>query len=283
MKAKLIIALISFFLLTGFFGSNYDTVEILTVSSYSTEAWKYKSKEGSKKDIGVVFLHGKRGNPSLDHNSKFINKMRDAGYDVVAPIMPWSQKRGYEGTREQGLEVVDEAVKLLGKSKVVVVGHSMGGMAALQYGARGVPSNVIGLVSVAAGHDPNNSGRIRNLTESAAESACVAMKSGKGADKGQYPEMNTGKEYSIDATAEYYCTYYSVNEYPDSLQIAEEIQTPTFILSGSKDRLTQVYSHEGIHFSLPENDLNQHETLPGKHKSVLFKNVDSVTGWIEKL
>ena len=283
MKTKLALVVVAFLFLTGFSGSSYDVVKITTTSSFKTEAWKYKSKGGNEKDIGVVFLHGKRGNPAIDHNSKFISKMRDAGFVVVAPIMPWSQKRGYEGTREQGLEVIDEAVEILDKPRVVIVGHSMGGMAVLQYGARGVPSNVVGLVSVAAGHDPNHSRKMRDLSEAAAESACVMMHSGKGADKSQYPEVNTGKEYSIDASAEYYCTYYSVNEYPDSLQIAEEIRTPTFILSGAQDRLTQVYSHEGIHFSLPENDLNKHEILPGKHKSVLFKNVDAVAGWIEKL
>jgi hypothetical protein len=95
--------------------------------------------------------------------------------------------------------------------------------------------------------------------------------------------MNNRKEYSINASAEYYCTYYSTNEYPDSLQIAENIKKPIFLLSGSQDRLTQVYSHEGIAFSLPENDLNLYETLPGKHLSVLYENVDAVTEWIESL
>lgn len=283
MKTRLTLIAVSFFFLTGFFGSSYDTVEITTTSAYSTEAWKYKSDGSSEQEFGIVFLHGKKGNPSLDHNSKFIKEMSNAGYTVIAPIMPWSQKRGYEGTRSQGLEVIDEAVKLLGKSKVVVVGHSMGGMAALQYGARGVPSTVVGLVSVAAGHDPNNAGKLRGLTEDAAETACAATKAGKGADKSNYPEMNMGKKYSIDATAEYYCTYYSLNEYPDSLQIAGSIKTPTFILSGSGDRLTHVYSHDEIFFSLPENDLNRQETLPGKHKSVLYKNVDAIIGWIERL
>lgn len=283
MKIKLTLITVSFFFLTGFFSSSHDTVEVTTTSTYSTEAWKYNSNGSSQQDIGIIFLHGKKGNPSLDHNSKFIKKMRDAGYVVIAPIMPWAQKRGYEGTRIQGLEVIDEAVKLLGKSKVVVVGHSMGAMAALEYGARGVPSSVVGLISVAAGHDPNNAGKLRSLTEDAAESACTAMKLGKGADKSNYPEMNMGKKYSIDASAEYYCTYYSVNEYPDSLQIARDIKTPTFILSASEDRLTHIYSHEEIFLSLPDNDLNYHETLPGKHKSVLFKSVDAINGWISRL
>ena len=283
MVFKLTLIAVSFFFLTGFFGNSYNTVEITTTSTYSTQAWKYKSNGSSEQDIGIVFLHGKKGNPGLEHNSKFINKMRDAGYVVIAPIMPWAQKRGYEGRRTQGLEVINEAVKLLGKSRVVVIGHSMGAIAALQYGAQGVPSAVVGLIAVAAGHDPNNAGKLRSLTEDASKSACTAMKSGKGTNKSDYPEMNMGKKYSINASAEYYCTYYNVNEYPDSMQIAGDIKTPTFILSGSADQLTHIFSHDEIYFSLPDNDLNHQETLPGKHKSVLFKNVDAIIGWIARL
>ena len=123
--------------------------------------------------------------------------------------------------------------------------------------------------------------KLRNLTEDAAASACAAMKSGKGAEKREYPEMNAGKKYVIDASAEYYCTYYSVNEYPDSLLIAGDITTPIFIVSGAEDRLTGIYSHGEIYSSLPDNDLNRYAILPGKHKSVLFKNVDAIIEWIE--
>ncbi len=283
MKIRIALTILSFFFVTGSYGSSYNTVNINTVSSYSTQLWKYKSSGRRENDVGVVFLHGKKGNPSLGHNRKFINKIRKAGYSVVAPIMPWAKKRGYEGSREQGHEVVDEAVKTLGKDKVVIVGHSMGGMAVLEYGTRDIPSSVVGLISIAAGHDPNNAGKLRTLTENAAELACSAMMSGKGADKSRYPEMNNGKKSSINASAEYYCTFYSVNEYPDSLQIAGEVKIPVFILSGSKDRLTHVYSHKEIYTSLPKNGLNYHAVLPGKHKSVLFKSVGAVVKWINKL
>lgn len=209
--------------------------------------------------------------------------MRDAGYTVIAPIMPWAQMRGYEGTREQGHEIIDEAVKALAKDKVVVVGHSMGAMAILEYGTRNIPSTIKGLISVAAGHDPNNARKLRTLTENEAGAACAQMKEGNGSNRNSYPEMNNGKKYSIEATAAYYCTYYSVNEYPDSLQVATDIKIPTFILSGEGDRLTHIYSHQEIFDSIPSNSNNRYQVLPGKHKSVLFKNTNAILKWIEEL
>lgn len=283
MKTKLLLIVSSFFFLTGFFGSSYDTENIRTASSYETEAWIYKSKADETKDIGIVFLHGKKGNPSVDHNSKFINQAREAGYNVVAPVMPWAKKRGYEGTRNQGQEVIDEAIKLTQKDKVVVVGHSMGAMAVIQYGARGVPKQVIGLVAIAAGHDPHNAPGMVKMSEADASKACSEMNAGRGKEKRSYPEVNNKKRYTINASAEYYCTFYSMNEYPSSLDNAKNINTPLFVLSGEQDRLTKVYDHDVIYSFLPANPKNVHQVLPGKHKNVLFKHVDAVTQWIEKL
>ena len=118
-----------------------------------------------------MFLHGKRSDPSTDQNRSFVSEMKNAGFKVIAPVMPWSEKRGYDGKREQDLEVVTEAAKAVGEDKAVVIGHSMGAMAALQYGAAGAAgaaTNVVGIISFAAGHDPNNSGKIRQRTREAA-------------------------------------------------------------------------------------------------------------------
>ena len=65
------------------------------------------------------------------------------GYKVVAPVMPWSEKLGYKGTRDQGLETISESAGLFGEQPVVVIGHSMGAMATLQYGVSDIAANDI--------------------------------------------------------------------------------------------------------------------------------------------
>lgn len=265
------------------YAGDYTSIEVETESAYRTHAWQYAASGGNAGDIGIVFLHGKSGNPGTDHNKRFIGKLRAAGYNIIAPIMPWSKKRGYEGSREQGLEVIDESVRLLGMPRVVIIGHSMGGVAALQYGARGVAESVIGLVSIAPGHDPHYGGKLRRVTESDATDACADLRAGKGSEKARRTELNTGKKSTIKASAEYYCTYYSIEEYPDTQAVAEDISVPVLLVSGQEDRLTAVYRHADIMFSLPENDKNKHLILPGKHKSVLFKNTDAITEWLSNL
>lgn len=60
MKLKLLITILSFFFLTGFFGSSYDTLKIETESSYATEIWRYNNSSNNERDVGIVFLHGKK-------------------------------------------------------------------------------------------------------------------------------------------------------------------------------------------------------------------------------
>ena len=286
---SLIIITLSFMFLTACGTTSHSTIKLSTASNYSTEGWVTAvKKEGKKpaitKDTGIVFLHGKRGDPDTSHNADFISKMSELGYNIIAPLMPWSERRGYSGTREQGMDVITSAVNALDTKKVVIIGHSMGGMAVFQYGARGgVPAKVVGLVSVAPGHDPNNAYKLQSNTTADASKSCDMVAAGKGKERSSFADMNGGRTYSINATAEYYCSYYSVRNYPDSLQIAEKIKTPLFILSGDGDRLTSVYSHGIIFSSLPANDKNKFATLAGGHLNVLYKHTDIVSQWIDAL
>lgn len=281
---RIAIASVVVTLLMGYsFGDDYSTVTIRTQSGHETEAWVYQAKSDETQEIAIVFLHGKRGHPEVKHNSRFIAKMRKAGYLVVAPLMPWSAKNGYAGTREQGMEIIDAAAAATGSDRVVVIGHSMGGVAVLQYGSMGKRPSVIGLVSVAFGHDPNRSSKLRDRTQAEAEQACRLTDSGQGKKVGRYPEMNTGKHYEISATAEYYCSYYAVDRYPESLKIAAQIDTPLYIVSGDSDRLTKVYGHTDVYAALPPNAKHRHERLPGEHKDVLYENTDAIDSWIKSL
>ncbi|MDH5182826.1 MAG: alpha/beta hydrolase [Gammaproteobacteria bacterium] len=276
----LITSVVTLFL-NGCASNPYTSVDLVAASKYSTPGWVYAVKE-QQKDIGIVFLHGKRGNPGLHHNDQFIAKIRAQGYSVIAPVMPWSELN-YKGTRTQGMEIIDSAIEQLGASKVVVIGHSMGGMAILQYGSGKVSPKVVGLISVAPGHDPNNAGKLRMATEDSADKACAMQEQGKGKKYANFNEMNEGRRYTIYASAEYYCTHYHVNEYPDSLLISAKIKTPIFILSGENDRLTHIYSHNDMYENLPDNSKNRYEVLSGGHLDVLYKHIDTMNQWIETL
>lgn len=263
-------------------GQDPKVIKLQTASGYATDAWLYLPA-ATPKNAGIVFLHGKRGSPETSHNESFIAEMVDLGYPVVAPFMPWSETRGYDGTRQQGMEVIVEAIKALPAKQVVIAGHSMGAMATLQFGAGEMPAQVIGLVSIAPGHDPNIAGKLRGDTESSARESCSMVKEGKGKEVQTYQEINGDHRYSIRATAEYYCSYFSTNEYPDTRDVVRKINKPVFLLSGEKDRLSDVYSHRSLSRSLPKNDKHKYERLSGNHISVLFNHTDVISKWIEGL
>ena len=141
----------------------------------------------------------------------------------------------------------------------------------------------MGLIAVAPGHDPNISGKIRRRTEDAAEEACRKMSAGDGKARGNYPERSGKREYTINASAEYYCTYYSIDEYPNSQEIVQFIKKPTLFVSGDGDRLTRTYSVAEMVGSLPDHKLNQYKPLSGSHKSVLYNNVEEISSWIDSI
>lgn len=253
-------------------------VELTTHSDYQTQAFVYDGNNNN----GIIFLHGKKGNPKANHNVKFIDKITAKGYTLIAPIMPWSEKRGYEGTRKQGYEIIDEAIKTLHTEKIVIIGHSMGAIAALQYAAQN-NKKVIGIVAIAPAHDPNIAQKLRSITQNSANTACAQVDIGNSKDKNNFAEMNMGKEYSIYASNEYYCSYYNTKYYPNTFDVINTVNIPVFILSGDQDRLTKVYSHKKLFDALPKHNLNTYKKLSGKHKSVLFKYIDEVDDWMSNL
>ena len=270
--------LAAFFLTSNAYAEN--TIQ-LEVPGFKTEATVF-SPDGASNPVEIALIHGKSGTP---HGSFYLS-LADAlvfnGYKVIAPVMPWSRLK-YSGTQQQSLALINAAVKALGTNKVVVIGHSMGGMAVLQYAATRVAPNVIGVISVAPAHDPHHAQALEDITSAGADRACDLMAAGKGSEVGEYDDLNGPREYMINATAEYYCTFYSTSKYPDSQEIGKSIKVPFYLISGEDDRLTEVYSHDDIFNAIPDNPKSKHDTLPGRHMSVLPDSADAINTWIQSL
>ncbi|MET0083974.1 MAG: alpha/beta hydrolase [Sedimenticola sp.] len=255
---------------------------VTSTSGNQTEIWKYTPTKNQKQTT-IVYMHGKAASPNSPHNASFINKMYALGYEVIAPIMPWSPLQNYEGSLQDGYDAIDTAIEKASYSKVIVAGHSMGGIAVFQYGSGKVNPKVKGLIPIAPGHDPNISKGLRSHTEKDADKACIAMESGDAKKRSSYKEMKSGKTYYINASAEYYCTHYNKKYYPNSLEIAKDIKTPIFLLSGKGDKLTRHYRHHDIFTSFPSLASNRHEVLSGGHGDVLYRHTDILSEWIDSL
>ena len=104
---------------------------------------------------GVVLLHGKGGTPTSMIEGLSRSRCRREGALVEAPELPWSARRIYDATYDQAMAEIDTAVDRLkeaGATRIVVVGHSLGGNAAIGYAAR--RQGLAAVVALAPGHLP---------------------------------------------------------------------------------------------------------------------------------
>ena len=110
--------------------------------------------------LAIVLLHG--GGSSGSQFDDMVPVIEKAGYRVVTPDMCWAQSRQYDTSAEGCLADVDKAVDRLkgeGFTRIVIAGHSRGGIYAIYYAA-----NRTGLAGVVAfapsgpptGMDSNN-------------------------------------------------------------------------------------------------------------------------------
>ena len=102
--------------------------------------------------VGVVLIHGKWGKSS-QFNS-LATSMRNKGYMVLTPLMPWSKVRGYDVDYSSALEIVTSNIEELrqsGSAFIVLGGHSKGANAAIAYAAYG-REKIDAVIAIAPGH-----------------------------------------------------------------------------------------------------------------------------------
>jgi len=106
-----------------------------------------------QKKVGIVLMHGELGSPGRII-ADLGTALEKAGYLVSRPDMCWSARRGYEASFPDCLATVDDAIvrlRNLGATSVVVGGFSLGGIAAIAYGAD--HRDLLGVVAIAPAHD----------------------------------------------------------------------------------------------------------------------------------
>ena len=100
---------------------------VLVLSLLSAAAWAQPSA------TGVILMHGKWGTP--DKGIQPIElELRGAGFRVVSPEMPWSDRRAYDASFDDVMAQLDGEVAKLraaGARKIVIGGQSFGANIAL--------------------------------------------------------------------------------------------------------------------------------------------------------
>ena len=234
------------------------------------------------KEIGVVLMHGKGGRTKLIDG--LAGALRSAGARVETPLMPWSRDRIYDRTYDDSMKEIDAAVERLkaaGAKRIVVAGHSMGANASLGYGAR--RDGLAAVVLLAYGHVPSNNFFRNNFGADVARAKAL-IDAGKGAERGEYPDLNQGERFTRTVRADVFWSWFAPDGPASDRNNAQNIRpgVPVLWVSADSDRVSD-YGRRLIWDRLPGNPKNRFEVISSNHVRTPEDAKEIVVEWLSKL
>jgi hypothetical protein len=161
----------------------------------------------SAQTIGVVLMHGNTDSPD-GTIALLAGAMEGAGYLVDRPEMCWSYRRRRDRSLLDCLAELEAPIGRLtgrGARATVVAGMSVGGLAALAFGAR--RSGLAGIIALAPNGSPERLvGLFPQIAESVAQ-ARTMVAAGRGDERASFIDMNIRGSFSINTTAAIYLSF----------------------------------------------------------------------------
>lgn len=239
--------------------------------------------QGESKDIGIVLIHGKWGNPNGNIKS-LADALRSNGYRVVTPLMPWSVKRGYDKPYQEAIGELDEIVsnfKNRGVSHVFVIGTSFGANGSIAYAAYG-KHPIDGVVAIAPGHIIELP-RFSKIYARDLALASEMIKAGKGDEIANFLDVNAGKRQQFDMKASTYWSYFDPNGIGamsiSSKKITQKI--PLLVLLGGQHDIAAPLGKEFIFSNWPAHPKNIYATLDGaEHFTAPEFAIEPILKWL---
>jgi len=235
-------------------------------------------------EYGAIIMHGRLGTPNyLQHMAQALGQ---AGIAVETPDMPWSRGRAFDSTVEASMAEIDAVVGRLhakGAKRVFVVGHSLGGAAALRYGA--LHPEIGGLILMAASWNPGSGFWQRIVGESVAR-AEAAVRAGRGSDTDRYEYVsNDGKAKSVEAHA---TGFFDFNRVDSPMALSDNAKRfkgplPVLWLSASGDSRTARAVAESAFDSLLAHPKSRYGTLDVNHVGIVKLAAPDIVAWLDSL
>jgi pimeloyl-ACP methyl ester carboxylesterase len=234
----------------------------------------------SAQTVGVVLMHGQRGSPAQVIDGLAV-RLLGAGYSVETPEMCWSGRRLFDRPLLDCLAEIDGAVARLtgrGARKVVVAGMSLGGMAALAYGAR--YPNAAGIIALAAAGAPE---RLVNRLEIAGgvAQARALVAAGRGNETAAFPFLNSGGPFSANTTAATYLSFFAPEGPANMLDNTGKLRAPLLWVAGTADPSQR--GTDQVFARAPANRLNRHVSVNSDHLGTPLAARDAVLAWLQEL
>jgi len=229
---------------------------------------------------GIVLMHGFGGGPNKDIVG-LADTLTKAGYLVERPELCWSLKRAYDRVYTECLGEVDNTIAKLkshGAASIVVAGFSMGGVAALAYGAS--HDGLKGVIAIAPAHFPDYFSKHAEVAESLSK-AQKMISSGHGDDKAPFKEFGAGW-MTLNVTARIYLSF----DGPDSPGLgqanAANLKAPLLWVAGASDPSQK----DGPDFAFekaPPNPLNRYVKVNADHLGTADASREAVLAWLKDL
>ena len=255
-----------------------------TPSGLVTQAMVYGE---SSKPLAVVFIHGKGSEPDKPDYKSLYAKLNEAGYQVIAPRMPWAGEH-WTGSLSQAMEVIDAAVDLAAKSgrKVVVGGHSYGGMAAILYRPANPPAAMVGRFMLAPAGMIDLAKKSQDAVAPAIAEAKQMLAEGRSQETTRFSVTNVGKGNrvftdTLMATPEVMLSYHDVAVFPSTRAALAQIRQPVFWAVGEGDPIP--YNRQPLYGLIPADAMNVYRELPGGHVDMLGQAAEPLVDWLDKL
>jgi len=242
-----------------------------------------KETDHSSSSTGVVLLHGGLSNYFVQPLER---RLKRAGFRVVMPEMPWSERREYDQPYMEALQEVDRAAKGLreqGARRIVIVGHSFGANAALGYGA--YYDHVAGIVVMAPGQMPELPSFQKFVGPSVAQARAMVA-AGHGNEHGVFKDFLQWRHVNENhATAANYLSYFA----PDAKDIFPKNAamlkpgTPLLWFVGRQEEDNMALGKAYAYDKAPPTPLNRYIVLPKGHLDVPVEAEDMIVEWLKCL
>jgi dienelactone hydrolase len=257
------------------------TILLLACGAAALAAMSAPARAADK--IGIVLMHGEQGAPGrvIDGLGQALEK---AGYLVGRPDMCWSTRRAYEATFPECLALVDDAIvklKNLGANAIVVGGFSLGGNAAIAYGADKI--GLLGIFAIAPAHDALALTENADVADSIAHARALAA-SGKGDETATFADVAFGPAgpytTEIATTPAIYLSFFGPASHANIPENAGKLAAPLLWVAGADDPTQS--GGPGYAFSrATANSLNRYVTVAGGHSGAPDKARDAVLAWLK--
>jgi pimeloyl-ACP methyl ester carboxylesterase len=229
--------------------------------------------------LGVVMIHGKQGRPT--QFDSYETPFAAADFLTARPVMCWSRERIYDKTYPDCLAEIDAAADQLrarGASTIAIVGMSLGGNAALAYGAR--HSGLAAVVVLAPAHAIETLDRRQDIAESIVRARALTAQ-GRGDIKAGFAELNTGVDFIVTTTPRIYLSFHGPDSIASLTANVSKLSAPLLWIAGSQDRSQR---HATQTFALAsKNPLNRFVSVESDHRGTVAAGRPTVLEWLKQL